>query len=823
MARPGRAEFCGYDPDGNLTGTTDADGHPITWTYDALGRKTGEYDGPSATSPQLASWAYDNSNNAVPAMTDPVGKLTTETSYSGTNAYTIQQKGFNVFGESLGETDTLPASEGALAGSYTLTHTYTATTGLPFHDTYPASPGGGTLPAETAGWTYVPGFDLPNGMGGSINAYVQNVTYTAFFQVAQEEIGTSSNAYITNTYDPHTGNLTDSQTENRAISTTPFDDTSYAYDPAGNIKSQTGTRNGTASETQCFTYDTLDRLTQAWTATDSCAANPASNAGATVGDGVTGGAYWTSWQFDPLGDQTTQTQHSLTGGKDAATSYSYNGNGTSQPNTLTSAATTSTSGTTTASYAYDADGNTLTRSLPSGKQTLTWTHDGKLATDTTPAGTTSYLYDADGNILLQKDPGQTTAYLFGGAQQLVLNTGTSAITGTRILNLPGGGQAIRTGAGTAYSFTITDQHGTSLLTLDNTAANPVWRQFTPYGAPRGTPPASWPDANAFLGKPADPATSLDIIGARQYDPATGRFLSVHPVLDPAQPQNLGGYAYAADNPVSQSDPTGLCPSTECGGVSQPGPRGHRRIQQPYNPCTSNCWSPPATGSSGGGDGDGILGAGAAGGILIRITHPTMVKPPPGLPEGELNLFGMDTYLGVLDATKAYFDVKPMAMKNYALVIARVTTEDGAIRTIVFTSKGGLPITLRNEFEALGVEAYQLDKLPASQSHAEAAALDSRETAGRMPVEQRITSVHDAYSTNQVCAACGGKITKFIGRQGVVIPEDSHGWLGGEVLDESTLNELGSSTGVGGTPLDIATGFYRQYMIDVTGIASEEDR
>ena len=34
----------------------------------------------------------------------------------------------------------LPAAEGALAGSYTLTHTYTAITGLPFHDAYPASP-----------------------------------------------------------------------------------------------------------------------------------------------------------------------------------------------------------------------------------------------------------------------------------------------------------------------------------------------------------------------------------------------------------------------------------------------------------------------------------------------------------------------------------------------------------------------------------------------------------------------------------------------------------------------------------------------------------
>ena len=545
-----------YDGNGNLTGTTDADAHPITYTYDPLNRKTGEYDGSSTASPQLASWAYDNSNN-VSGVTDPIGHLTTETSYSGANAYTIQQKGFNVFGESLGETDTLPAAEGALAGSYTLTHSYTATTGLPFHDTYPASPGGAALPAETVGWTYDPGFDLPDGMGGSINTYVQNVTYTAFTQVAQEEVGTTSNAYITSTYDPHTGNLTDTQVKNPAVSSTPIDDAAYTYDPSGNITAQTDTRNGTATETQCFGYDTLDRLTQAWTATDNCAANPSSNSGSTVGDQISGGAYWTTWKYDPLGDQTTQTQHSLTGGTDTATSYTYNGNGTSQPNTLTSTSTTGPSGSATAGYTYDPDGNTLTRSLPAGKQTLTWTHDGKLATDTTSAGTTSYLYDADGNLLLQKDPGQTTAYLFGGAQQLTLNTGTGAVTGTRFLSLPGGGVAVRSGAGTAYSFEITDQHGTSLLTLDHTAANPAWRQYTPFGAPRGQAPSSWPDAHAFLGKPADPSTGLDIIGARQYDPSTGRFLSVNPILDTSSPQTMAGYAYAADNPVTQADPTGL--------------------------------------------------------------------------------------------------------------------------------------------------------------------------------------------------------------------------------------------------------------------------
>jgi hypothetical protein len=60
-------------------------------------------------------------------MSDPIGQLTTETSYdSSGNAYTLQQKGFNAFGESLGETWTIPAAQGELAGNYALTNTYTA-------------------------------------------------------------------------------------------------------------------------------------------------------------------------------------------------------------------------------------------------------------------------------------------------------------------------------------------------------------------------------------------------------------------------------------------------------------------------------------------------------------------------------------------------------------------------------------------------------------------------------------------------------------------------------------------------------------------------
>ncbi|MEU3508451.1 RHS repeat-associated core domain-containing protein [Streptomyces longwoodensis] len=66
-----------------------------------------------------------------------------------------------------------------------------------------------------------------------------------------------------------------------------------------------------------------------------------------------------------------------------------------------------------------------------------------------------------------------------------------------------------------------------------------------------------PDENhGFLGQPADPVTGLNLLGARDYDPVIGRFLTSDPLFQAGDPNQMGGYTYAADNPASSSDPTG---------------------------------------------------------------------------------------------------------------------------------------------------------------------------------------------------------------------------------------------------------------------------
>ena len=124
------------------------------------------------------------------------------------------------------------------------------------------------------------------------------------------------------------------------------------------------------------------------------------------------------------------------------------------------------------------------------------------------------------------------------------------------------------GPGTAgVSTLVGDHHGTAGLSIANTTRQVSRRYTDPYGAPRGTAP-SWAGDHGFLDKPTD-TTGLVAIGARYYDPALGRFASVDPVMDLADPQQWHGYAYANNNPITWSDPTGLLMGP--GGLKAPVP------------------------------------------------------------------------------------------------------------------------------------------------------------------------------------------------------------------------------------------------------------
>ncbi|MFJ9710837.1 RHS repeat-associated core domain-containing protein [Streptomyces sp. NPDC101234] len=559
----GKTSAMTYDGDGNLLQAQDSRGQYVSYTYDALDRKTGQYAAATAdqvayastASPgnQTASWVYDNSNTAISGMTYPVGHVTTATSYSGGYAYIQQAVNFNVFGKSLGEETIIPpAAQGSVLGkTWKITHSYTSVNGLLWTDGYAL---GGGLPAEVVTHGYN-NDDEADGLATTAYSYVQGTAYSAYNQVAQVQLGSASSyALVTDGYDAHTGELNDQLVTRSTSTPASVDETAYKYDLSGNITRQTETRSGSSStaETQCYTYDTLDRLTTAWTATDACSATPSSSDHSTVGDGISGGTYWTSWTYDEIGNRLTQTQHTVSGsGSDTVTNSVWSG----KPNTLTG--TTTTGGTTgSTSYSYDDAGNTHTRSTSTGDQTLTWNNAEQLTnvSNSTTGTATSYIYDADGSLLLQVDPSTTTLYL--GSEQITLNDSAGTATGVRYYTAPGGATIVRTGTGTSYGFELAaDQHGTNSLSLDYTAQTPTWRQFDPYGNSRGTT-TTWADNRTFLNKTTDTTTGLTDIGAREYDPTIGRFISLDPLFNATSTQELGGYTYGGGNPISFSDPSG---------------------------------------------------------------------------------------------------------------------------------------------------------------------------------------------------------------------------------------------------------------------------
>jgi RHS repeat-associated protein len=578
-----------YDPAGQLMTVTDARGKQLSYTYDADGRKTAEYDttggAAESSADQLASWTYD---------TLAKGQPTSSTAYQNGAPYTEQVTGYGSNGMPSGTETVIPAAQGALAGTYTQQDTYAPTGQL---TSYTDSASGG-LPAETVttGYNSAGQADSLNGA----SAYVDSLSYTNVGLPLQYTMGSSGQpVYLTDSYDPQTGRLTEQNTQ-AGTGQASVDDLHYTYDDVGDVTSGASA----ATDVQCFTYDYLGRLSQAWAqGSTGCAATPSASA--------EGGAapYWGSYTYNAIGDLTGITATTPSGAV-TTTTESYPSAGSARPHAVTTATVASSSGTAATSYGYDATGNLTSAAGPSQSQALTWNDAGQLSQDAvTPADgsaqNTGYIYDAGGHLLLTADPGTTTLYL--PDEQLSLNTSTGTVTGTRYYSLNGVTVAARTGA-SGLAYLAGDQQGTDTVAIDSATLAITRRYYDPYGNPRGTTTQGFPTGTkGFIGGSSDTATGLTDLGAREYQPGTGSFISTDSLLKPYDPQDLDPYAYAEDNPATHSDPTGAgtgtpvpppggCVGSGCGNSptsATSGSRGCSSVQVGavwLSPCTvPNVW------------------------------------------------------------------------------------------------------------------------------------------------------------------------------------------------------------------------------------------
>ncbi|MFD0850779.1 polymorphic toxin-type HINT domain-containing protein [Actinomadura adrarensis] len=597
-----------YDHFDQVKTSTDARGTTLTRGYDNLGRLLQVRNGATP----LTSYTYDT----VPYAK---GLPATATRHIGNDAYTTAITGYDGLYRTRGTTITIPASQGALAGTYTTSQGYnfdgsTATT------TYPAiGPSTGGLPEEVYD-TFYDDDGLPEWSNG-LTTYVADTIYNSHGDVAQLSLASVSDKFIWQTFerDEATDRVTRATVKRQSSAATYDVETRYDYSDAGSITSILTNTAGYAADRQCFTYDYAQRLTQAYTTTQTTCGTPTTS---TIGGPA---PYWTTYEYDSngekVGNRTKEIQHAFTGGPATDTVRTYNypaelGNtGTISPHGLNSVTETTGTQSRTDLYTYDPTGNTTTRP----GQKLTWDAEGNLAkvTDTSDNELASFIYDAGGNRLIRKDTTGTTLYLPG--QELKVTT-TGAIQPIRYYAHGGQTIAYRTGTSTSsVQFLVPNYQGSTDVTV-NASDQSTWslRRFGPFGDERTNPVGTWPRVmdKGFVGGSKDTTTGLTHLGAREYDPSIGRFISVDPVFAGGDPATWNGFAYAANNPIDFSDPDGRL--IACGYVLP----GVRHCPGQTNP------SRPASDGNGGAAYGGTGNYAGGGGYVASPPPPAPPAPPP---------------------------------------------------------------------------------------------------------------------------------------------------------------------------------------------------
>ncbi|GGR85535.1 MULTISPECIES: polymorphic toxin-type HINT domain-containing protein [Streptomyces] len=536
-----------YNDLDQVIAATDARNKTIGYTYDSLGRQTARVDGrvplvggvPTPDNAKiLARWSYD---------TIAKGQLTSSIRYVGGktgDVYAITNASYDKLYRVLKEQYTISTKEGALAGTgvYTVSNTYNID-GTLQKRTIPAM---GGLAAETLDYGYT-STRLPDTLQG-LTGIVQNTDYLPAGEHIRTTLGVSSSADWTEVnyaYEDGTQRLA-RQTVVSETRTGTDADIYYHYDKAGN-PTEIDDRSTNPGDKQCFAYDGHRRLKTAWTATGDCATTPAASS-------IGGRApYWQSFTYDSSGNRKTTTDHLATGGP-ATTTYTYKTADQPRPHALTSTVTSLASGTQTMnSYTYWENGATKTRNLNGTTQTLDWDVEGELEKVTEASGaTTTFLNDGDGNRLIRRDATGTTLYL--AETELRLDKASGRVTATRYYTHAGKTVAMRTPSN--LTWMCTDHHGTADLQVDSATQALTRRPTKPFGEDRGTEkPATWRGERGFVGGTEDP-TGLTHLGSREYDTTNGRFISVDPIGDIKDPQQVNGYGYSNNNPVTFSDPDG---------------------------------------------------------------------------------------------------------------------------------------------------------------------------------------------------------------------------------------------------------------------------
>jgi RHS repeat-associated protein len=242
---------------------------------------------------------------------------------------------------------------------------------------------------------------------------------------------------------------------------------------------------------------------------------------------------------------------------------------------------------TACNVAYDELGGILSQPTPTGTRQYTYFVDGSVRTISDGVGNTAqYRYDAFGQVqqldLTTQSADARQDRHFGAifTKRLEAVGGPSVPTSVLLRKIPtfDGSVATRHGPAGPWTFEYGEPRGNRFFT-DQTGAFVQDVDYEPFG--KATSTGAQPSSQLYSNNQwnfGDSLRALGIsrLGARLYDPAIGRFTSRDPLFIPRTATTTNPYAFASNDPVNSSDPTGLTePDTtsHCGGADNPCPIG----------------------------------------------------------------------------------------------------------------------------------------------------------------------------------------------------------------------------------------------------------
>jgi RHS repeat-associated protein len=489
-----------YDGAGRVLSAQDGRGNTAYYTYDGNDRITQvSYTAGSCPAATCVSYTYDGAGNLT-GRTSPTGL--TSIGYDALNRPTTKTQ----------------------AGVLVATATYDPASNL-------------TSYADTSGTIHY-GYDTANNLvslaepGGSCPTYPTPVTAnttacTGFSYNKNNErtVTTSPSGQTSTTSYDGAGRVASNIAKTAAPASATLASRVYTYQNAIHPlvdQALVGTMTDQAGTVTTYSYDGLNRL--------QSAAQPGTS---------------TTWLYDNDGNRTKAT----TTGTGAGTVYSaYNGADQLCWTSTVSAGVCASPPTGATTYAYDASGNQtgdqigattlansfnvfnqITSTLIGGTTTLTSTYADTSNTERLTAGATSFINGTLG-VTSETTSGASINYIRDPSGNLI---------------------AMHTG-GQSYYYTP-DKQGSVIALTDAAQALAATYTYDPWGnITNSTGALATTNPWHYAGSYTDAATGYLKLGARYYNPTTGRFTQPDP-----SGQEANTYNYTSCNPVNSTDPTGL--------------------------------------------------------------------------------------------------------------------------------------------------------------------------------------------------------------------------------------------------------------------------